>query len=170
MSSEGVGSYWPFATGKKAKQANLLLHQIIETPNVKYILTPNQHIGAWKVGFMPQWITREYLARRGGAWFNKEQLAPARCSLLGFVVKEAMVEGEAIDKQFMQVEKQPEVGEKAYDEGSMQLISFFKEKIKDFLEPELDPLGKKIIECCLNDGTLEDYMALIDSAPITRDE
>ncbi|MFW6306621.1 MAG: DUF4914 family protein, partial [Bacillota bacterium] len=66
MSSEGVGSYWPFATGRKVAQANLLLKQIVDTPKVRYILTPNQHIGAWKVGFMPQWVTREYIARRGG--------------------------------------------------------------------------------------------------------
>ena len=64
ISSEGVGSYWPFATGKKVKQANLLLRQIEQTPNVQYILTPNQHIGAWATSFMPQWIAREYLARK----------------------------------------------------------------------------------------------------------
>ena len=32
MKSEGVGSYWPFATGKKVDQANLLLKQILSTP------------------------------------------------------------------------------------------------------------------------------------------
>jgi hypothetical protein len=54
MSSEGVGSYWPFATGRRVDQANLILKQILDTPKVKYILIPNQHIGAWEVGFMPQ--------------------------------------------------------------------------------------------------------------------
>jgi Zn-finger nucleic acid-binding protein len=49
---------------------------------VRYVLIPNQHIGAWEVGFMPQWITREYLARRGGARFGAGRLKPpaARCS------------------------------------------------------------------------------------------
>jgi len=28
MESEGVGSYWPFATGKRVTHANLLLEQI----------------------------------------------------------------------------------------------------------------------------------------------
>jgi hypothetical protein len=50
-------------------------------PRVRYILTPNQHIGAWEVGFMPQWITREYLARRGGARFTEKQMKPSRCPL-----------------------------------------------------------------------------------------
>ncbi|HSK69911.1 MAG TPA: DUF4914 family protein, partial [Candidatus Limnocylindria bacterium] len=43
MSSEGVGSYWPFATGRRIAQANLLLEQIRATPNTRYILVPNQH-------------------------------------------------------------------------------------------------------------------------------
>ena len=49
MTSEGVGSYWPFATGRRVDQANLLLQQIIDTPNTLFVLCPNQHIGAWKV-------------------------------------------------------------------------------------------------------------------------
>ncbi len=70
MSSEGVGSYWPFATGRRVVQANLILDQILSTPKVRYILCPNQHVGAWEVGFMPQWLAREYLARRVGARFS----------------------------------------------------------------------------------------------------
>ena len=66
LSAEGVGSYWPFATGLKVTQANMLLHQIIDTPNTLNILVPNQHIGAYKVGFTAEWISREYLARHGG--------------------------------------------------------------------------------------------------------
>ncbi len=46
--------------------ANLLLDQIIHT-RVRYTLTPNQYIGAWKVGFKPQLLMREYLTRRGNA-------------------------------------------------------------------------------------------------------
>ena len=168
MSSEGVGSYWPFATGKKVDQANLLLEQIMETPKVKYILIPNQHIGAWKVGFMPEWITREYLARRGGAWFTEEQLKPARMSLLGYSLQELLVEGQHIEREFLQVHRQSEVGEKAYDIGGRILSDFFKKCIKEYLEPELDPLGRKIIETALNDGSVDDYCALIEGEPIIR--
>jgi hypothetical protein len=46
MSSEGVGSYWPFATGRRVDQMNLLLDQIERTRKVRYILSPNQHVGA----------------------------------------------------------------------------------------------------------------------------
>jgi hypothetical protein len=74
MTSEGVGSYWPFATGKMVEQANLLLKQIIATSGTRYILVPNQHIGAYKTGFVPQWLTREFLARRGGVRFRSDHL------------------------------------------------------------------------------------------------
>ena len=38
MQSEGVGSYWAFATGRRVDQANLLLHQILDTPETRYVL------------------------------------------------------------------------------------------------------------------------------------
>ncbi len=63
LQSEGVGSYWPFAPGRRVPQANLLLRQVLAGYNTRYILCSNQHVGAWKVGFMPEWIAREYFAR-----------------------------------------------------------------------------------------------------------
>jgi hypothetical protein len=36
MGSEGVGSYWPFATGKMINHANILLDQIIKPPYPLY--------------------------------------------------------------------------------------------------------------------------------------
>ena len=50
MESEGVGSYWPFASGLRVRHANLLLEQIMDNPRTRYTLVLNQHIGAWKVG------------------------------------------------------------------------------------------------------------------------
>lgn len=161
MSSEGVGSYWPFATGKMVNHANLLLRQIVETPNTRYILVPNQHIGAYKVGFMPQWITREYLARRGSARFKPEQLVESRCALLGYSLKAVKVEGKYIPKGLLEVNLQPEVGDEGYDVGAKILSDFFKRELVKFVTPELDPLGKKIIDCCMSNGTLKDYLELI---------
>jgi hypothetical protein len=169
MSSEGVGSYWPFATGRRVDQANLLLKQIIDTPRVKYVLVPNQHIGSWKVGFMPQWIAREYLARRGGAKFTPEQVTPSRCPLLGYALRPIMVEGQTIGPWFLQVDKQPEVGEEAYDAGAAQLTRFFHQEVSKFLEPDLMPMGRKIIECCLEGGSAEDYAALMEAEVLTSE-
>ncbi|MEM9420664.1 MAG: DUF4914 family protein, partial [Planctomycetota bacterium] len=78
MTSEGVGSYWPFATGRKVDQANILLHQVLNTPDTLFILCPNQHVGAWETGFAPQWIAREYLSRRGAAPFDPNKVVDAR--------------------------------------------------------------------------------------------
>lgn len=169
MSSEGVGSYWPFATGRMVDQANLLLRQIIDTPRVKYILTPNQHIGVWETGFMPQWIAREYLARRGGAKFSPEQVTPSRCPLLGFALKSVVVEGQTIPGILLRVEKQPEVGLEGYDAGAQILTDFFHKELAQYLDDDLDPLGRKIIECCLANGSVEDYMALLPHTVIADD-
>jgi hypothetical protein len=161
MSSEGVGSYWPFATGRRVEQANLLLKQFQQYPDTKYILCPNQYIGAWKVGFMPQWITREYLARRGVAPFRPEQICPARSPLLGYALRQLQVEGRMVPRWLLQVDTQPEVGEATYDRGAEMLADFFRTCLSDFCEPGLDPIGKQIIECCLGGGTVRDYEQLI---------
>ena len=106
LKSEGVGSYWPFATGKRVKQANLLLHQIVDSPNTRYVLIPNQHIGVYKVGFAAEWISREYLARHGGAKIRREHLEPARCPLLGYAMKDLTIDGQKIRSKFLRVDTQ----------------------------------------------------------------
>lgn len=161
MSSEGVGSYWPFSTGRRVDQANLLLRQFEEHTRMQYILCPNQHIGAWKVGFMPQWLARDYLARRGGAPFRAEQIRPARCPLLGYALHQLQVEGRAVARWFLQVDTQPEVGEAGYDAGAQILSEFFRQCVAEFREPDLAPLGRQIIDCCLDRGSVKDYEALI---------
>jgi len=170
MASEGVGSYWPFATGRKVDQANLLLKQIVETPEVRYILTPNQHVGAWDVSFMPQWIAREYLARRGGARFQRSRMKASRCPLLGFTPGAIQVEGRQIGSWFFEVDQQPEVGAAAYDVGAHQLQEFFHKELSDFLSPDLHPLGRQIIECCLRNGTLAEYEQLIPHPTFEQEE
>ncbi len=164
MTSEGVGSYWPFATGRRVDQANLLLRQFVKNPRMRHVLCPNQHVGAWQVSFMPQWIAREYLARRGVARFRPDQLRASRCPLLGYTLHQLQVEGLLIARWFLQVETQPEVGEAAYDQGAEILKQFFHRCLSEFQGPDLDPLGQKIIQCCLDDGTIEDYERLIPAA------
>ena len=48
--------------------------------------------------------------------------------------------------------------------SSKILSDFFKKELKFYLkEADLNPLGRKIIECCMKDGKLEDYVKLINS-------
>ncbi len=159
LKSEGVGSYWPFATGLKVTQANMLLEQILGCPNTLNVLIPNQHIGAYHVGFMGEWISREYLARHLGQ-IKAKHLVPARCPLFGFALDEMKLDGQYIRQTFLRPETQSKLGNAGYDAGAKILTDFFKQELQQFLVPELDPLGRKIIECCLSDGKLEDYLAL----------
>ena len=161
MVSEGVGSYWPFATGLMVDQANLLLEQILNTPLTRYILIPNQYIGAYKVGFSGQWIAREYLARRGNVSFKKEPLVPARCSLLGYALESLKIDGQIIPKHFLQVDQQKDNGPEGYDAGAEILSDFFKKELAQYLVPDLHPLGRRIIETCLAGGAVQDYVDLI---------
>ncbi len=166
MSSEGVGSYWPFTTGRKVDQANLLLQQFLDYRKTRYILTPNQHVGAWKTGFMPQWLARDYLARRGAAPFLPGQLVQSRCTLLGYTLRGIRIEGTDIPEWLFQTDMQPEVGTEAYDKGADILKDFFHKQIKSFLQPELHDLGRNIIECCLDGGEMEDYESLITTTHV----
>ena len=161
MSSEGVGSYWPFATGRKVDQANILLQQILDTPDTLFVLIPNQHIGAWQVGFAPQWVAREYLARRGQAHFKREELHEARCPLLGLFRETINVEGQTIGTWFFNVANQPEVGTEGYDRGAAMLTQFFHEQIQKFLEDGLHPLGRQVIEGCLDNASVSDFQSMI---------
>jgi len=161
MTSEGVGSFGPFLTGRITNFANLLLEQIVNHPGVRYVVLPNQHIGCYKVGFMPQWIAREYIARRGTAKFSPDYLAPARLPILGYCLESLKVDGQYVRSSLLRPETQTAVGTEGYDKGAQMLTDFFKRELKKYDESMLSPMGKKIIDLCLNDATLEDYQKII---------
>lgn len=157
MQSEGVGSYWPFATGRRVDQANILLDQVLASDDTLFVLIPNQHIGCWKVGFAPQWAVREYLARRGATHFRPDELVEARCALLGRHRRSMQVEDQNIGTFFFDVSTQPEVGEQAYDEGAAILQKFFNEQLSTFDTPKLSSQGRAIIKACLEGANVGDY-------------
>ena len=161
MGSEGVGSYWPFAAGKMIDHANLLLEQIINTPQMRYALVPNQHIGAWKVGFRPQLFMREYLTRRGNAKLRSDQYQSARCSLLGYELNYLTLEGAKIPSRFLKVYKQDEIGFEGYDAGAEILLDFFKAELPKYLKDDLSDTGRRIIEACLSGASVDDYLDII---------
>jgi hypothetical protein len=161
MTSEGIGSYGYFLTGSVVKQANLLLEQVLTTHNTRYVLLPNQHVGCYAVGFKPQWIAREYIARRGSAKFRPENLVKARCDLLGYCLGSLKVDGQFVPKAFLQPETQPEIGLDGYDKGAKILSAFFKKELAKFDKPELNPIGKKILDMAMNDAPLQEYLDII---------
>ncbi len=161
MQSEGVGSYWPFATGKMIVHANLLLEQIVRTHATKNVLIPNQHIGAYYVGFAGQWAVREYLSRRGGANFRPDVLVESKCPILGYALDRMKIDGTNISKRFLQVNLQQEVGEEGYAAGSKMLMEFFGQELLKYMTPELDPRGKNIIDAFYQNATIDDYLKLM---------
>jgi hypothetical protein len=110
---------------------------------------------------MPQWIAREFLARRGNAEFSPAQVLPARCDLFGYGLRSLMVEGQTLPEVLLRPELQPEVCERGYDEGAGILRAFFHEQLRTFLVPDLSALGSDIVECCLGNGSLREYEALV---------
>lgn len=160
MVAEGVGSFWPFSTGTKVAAANLQLKQIMAYPRTRFILTPNQHIGAYAVGFSAEWLTREWVARRGAGRVRPDQLSPARCPLFGYAPTEITLDGQPVRRTLLHPDQQSQVGEEAYDAGAAILAGFFKSELKQFLTDDLDPLGRQIIEMCMRDATVEEYDAL----------
>lgn len=81
-----------------------------------------------------------------------------------------MIEGQTITNWFLRVERQPEVGEDAYDQGADILTRFFHSQLTQYLEPDLHPLGRRIIECCLEGGTVEDYRLLLHPDSVMMEE
>ena len=138
LKAEGVGSYWPFATGMKVTQANMLLHQLMDTPETLNILIPNQHIGAYNVGFMGEWLIREYLARRSGT-VRMKHLAKSRCPLFGYSLDEMKIDGQYVRQTFLRPELQSKLGFEGFDAGTKILTDFFKEQLPQFLTDDLDP-------------------------------
>ena len=108
---------------------------------------------------MGEWITREYLARRSGT-VRFKHLVPARCPIFGYSLDEMKIDGQYVRQTFLRPELQSKLGFEGYDAGAKILTDFMKSQIKEFLTDELDPIGRKIIETCLNDGSLEDYLAI----------
>ncbi len=161
MESEGVGSYWPFATGKRVDQANILLRQMERTPGTRYVLIPNQYIGCYKVGFKAEHLSREYLSRRGQAPFKMEELINLGSPVLGYAMKNVKLDGKEIPSRMLNVAEQRYVGEEAFKAGSDILTNFFKQELKQFLTPDLDELGRKIIESFLAGDSIEELNAIM---------
>lgn len=160
LTSEGVGSFWPFASGKFIDLANILLEQIINSPNICYILLPNQHIGCYKVGFSTQWIVREYLARRGSK-FNVEYLRPSPLALLGYEPNQIKINGQFIPNELLHPYEQIELGMDGYNKGAEILTTFAKQELKKYYANEMNQLGKSILDIAISNGKLEDYIEIL---------
>ena len=114
---------------------------------------------------MPQWVLANIFARRGGAEFAEDKVKASRCPLLAWHPHNIVVEGRQIGAWF-EVDKQPEAEAAAIK--ALKCSQTSSTANCQYLVDDLDPLGHKIIECCLNNGTLSDYAALIDHPTLKK--
>jgi hypothetical protein len=89
-----------------------------------------------------------------------KHLVEARCPLFGYCLDEMKIDGQYIRLNFLRPELQVRLGDEGYDAGAKILTDFFKKELQQFLVPELDPLGRQIIERCMNDAPLSEYLKL----------
>lgn len=75
--------------------------------------------------------------------------------------KGKFVEATQIRRYLLEVDRQHEVGSEGFKKGSIILSDFFEDEASKFSTPDLDPLGRGVVEGCLNDVSIEDYINLI---------
>ena len=88
-------------------------------------------------------------------------LDESRCPILGYALKSMKIDGNEVPKGLLQVNEQSRVGNEGYDAGAKILTDFFKEQLVQFDTSDIDPLGHKIIQACLDDASVQDYYDLI---------
>jgi hypothetical protein len=71
------------------------------------------------------------------------------------------LDGKRLPRELLDVSLQPEVGEEAYNIGAKMLVDFFKDELQKFNTPDLDPLGRQIIDAFMDGASVEDYNKLI---------
>jgi hypothetical protein len=92
---------------------------------------------------------------------RSDQYQAARCPLLGYELNYLTIEGSKIPSRFLKVYNQTEVGLEGYDAGAEILQKFFKVELQKYLEKDLLHTGKRIIDACLSNASIEDYNEIV---------
>ena len=131
----------------------------MNSPNTTNVLIPNQHIGAYHVGFMGEWLSREYLCPP--PWHGAREASGARAlRAVRLRARRDEARRPVRPSDLPAPRDAVQAGTEGYDAGAKILADFHREQVAQFVCDDLDPLGKEIIDCCLHDGTLDDYLAL----------
>ncbi len=76
-------------------------------------------------------------------------------------MKRIRIEGSELPPGLLRVNEQLAVGNEAFDAGARILVGFFKRELAKFRGDDLHPVGSRIIEACLDDAGLQDYVDLL---------
>ena len=68
---------------------------------------------------------------------------------------------QRISAKFLRPETQEALGEEGYDKGAEILYNFFAKELAVYDTEELHPVGRQILECFKNRGSVEDYCYII---------
>jgi len=71
------------------------------------------------------------------------------------------VDGQYLSPKFLRPELQERLGTAGYDTGARILNDFFARELAVYDTPELHPVGRQIIECFRQGGTVEDYCRIL---------
>jgi len=71
------------------------------------------------------------------------------------------IESSKIPTRFLKVYNQVEVGTEGYDAGAEILQEFFKKELQKFKNEDLYKTGKRIIDACLSNATIEEYNQIV---------
>lgn len=160
LTTEGVGTFGPFNSGEEVVQANLIWQHFEACPHMRFPLYPVKHVGAWFVGNVPQQLGRELLSRMGHNKFEKDiQICPAQDPLLGYRIRELVLDNLSVPRHMLNTEHQQELGEDGYKAASGMLTTFFKTRAGE-LNRKRRNLGKgprRVLEICLDGGSVSDY-------------
>lgn len=158
---EGVGSFEPFLLGSRETQANMLLEQLRACPNILFPLVPNQNIGLWHVGFMPEWLfLREYLGRTGGRVQKEHLVTSDHPYLLGWSLKNVVIENWSIPDDLLSIQKQEGITEHIYAQGVEVLYAAMLAHLRTYRIEQLDPKIQEIIKLFEERAPLEEFLAI----------
>ncbi len=85
----------------------------------------------------------------------------SRSPLLGWTPAHLQIEGVQLPDWLLRTNEQSEVGEAAYDAGARILRGFFTGVLEAYDQPDLDPLGHRILTCFRDGGAIRDFEALV---------
>jgi hypothetical protein len=74
------------------------------------------------------------------------------------------VEGQQIPRWMFHVDLQREIQAETYDRGAAQFQGFAVRELEQYLVDGLDPLGRRIIDCAVGGGSVEDFDNLLPRA------
>jgi hypothetical protein len=107
-------------------QANLLLRQIVETPETRYVLIAEPAYWGVEGGIHGGVDCARVPGAAGQREVWREQVREAICPLLGYIPHQLRIEGSMIPRVFLAVEEQIQGGMDVYEEGARQWREFLR--------------------------------------------